>query len=61
MGVVGLFLESCPSNLVRIHFEFSCKNAEILVMISELVTELVKISVSVLSKSRDNLGCKLVG
>ena len=34
MGVAGAFFEPRPPNLDRIHFLVSCKNAEILVMIS---------------------------
>ena len=34
MGMGGLFFEPHPPNLVRIHFFYSCNNAEILVMIS---------------------------
>ena len=49
MGVAGLFFEPGPTKLVRIHFELSCKNAEILVKISKVVTELAKISLSVQS------------
>ena len=55
MGVAGLFFEPRPPNLVRIHFELSCKNAEILVIISKVVTELAKISLSVQSISREVL------
>ena len=55
VGVAGLFFEPRPPNLVRIHFEVSCKNAEILIMISWVVTKLAKISLSVLSISRDVL------
>ena len=43
---------------MRIHFELSCKNAEILVLISSVVTELAKISESVLSISREVLALK---
>ena len=52
MGVAGLFFEPQPPNLARIHFFNICNNAEILVMISQLVSDLPKISVSVLSISR---------
>ena len=55
MGVAGPFFEPRPPNLVRIHFLVSCKNAEILVMISWVVKELAKISGSVPSISRDVL------
>ena len=43
---------------MRIHYELGCKNAKILVLISSVVTESVKISVSVLSISRDVLALK---
>ena len=49
MGVAGPFFERHPPNLVRIHFLLSCKNAEIFVVISQVVSDLAKISVSVLS------------
>ena len=55
MGVAGLFFEPRPPNLVRIHFELSCKNAETLVLISSAVVELAKISLSVQSISREVL------
>ena len=32
MGMAALFFKPGPPNLARIHFELSCKNAEILVM-----------------------------
>ena len=51
MGVAGPFFEPHPSNLVRIHYFVSYKNAEIFVMISQIVSELAKISVSVPSIS----------
>ena len=51
MGVAGPFFEPRPSNLVRIHFILSCKSAEIFVVIFQLVFNLAKISVSVLSIS----------
>ena len=51
MGVAGPFFEPHPSNLVRIHFILSCKSAEIFVVIFQLVSNLAKISVSVLSIS----------
>ena len=46
-GVAVLFSELCPSNLVRICFLLSCKNAEIFVVISQAFSDLAKISVSV--------------
>ena len=49
MGVAGPFFEPHPSNLVRINFIFSCINAEIFVVIFQVVSNLAKISVSVLS------------
>ena len=45
-GVVGPIFELHPSNLVRIHIFFSCKNAENFVTKSQVVLE--KISVGVL-------------
>ena len=60
MGMAGLFFEPGPPNLVRIHFELSCKNAEILVIISKVVTELAKISLSVQSISREVLGLIII-
>ena len=45
-----------PPNLVRIHFLPSCKNAEIFVVISQVVSDLAKISVSVPSISWGVLG-----
>ena len=47
MSVVGPIFEPHPSNLVRIHFFLSCKNAEIFVVIFQVVSNLAKISVSV--------------
>ena len=58
MGMTGLFFRPHPSNLVRINFELTCKNAEILVMISSAVTELMKIRLSVQSISREVLAYK---
>ena len=49
MDVAGLFLQQRPPNLVRIHFFLSCKNVEIFVMTFQVVFNLAKISVSVLS------------
>ena len=51
MGVAGPFFEPHPSNLVRINFYLSCKNAEIFVMISQVVSDWEKISLSVMSTS----------
>ena len=51
MDVAGLFFEPHPSNLERMHFFFSCKNAEIFITISQIFSELAKISVSVPSIS----------
>ena len=56
MGVAGILFELHPPNLVRFHFFHSCKNAEILVVISVVVSDLPKISVSVLSISGGVLG-----
>ena len=55
MGVAGSIFELHPPNFVRIHIFFSCKNAEIFVMISQLVPDLAKISVSETSISWDVL------
>ena len=46
MCVAGSIFELHPPNFVRIHFFMSCKNAEIFVMISQVVPDLAKISVS---------------
>ena len=51
VGVAGPFFEPHPSNLVRINFYLSCKNTEIFVVISQVVSNLAKISVSVPSIS----------
>ena len=51
MGIAGPIFELHPSNLVRIHMFLSCKNAENFVIKSQVVLELAKISVSVLSIS----------
>ena len=51
MGVAGPFFEPQPSNLVRIHFFLSCKDAEIFAVIFQLVSNLAKICVSVPSIS----------
>ena len=56
MGVAGSIFEPHPPNFVRIQFFMSCKNAEIFVMISQLVPDLAKISVSETSISWDVLG-----
>ena len=42
MDLAGPFFELHPPNLMRIHFFYSCKNAEILVMISLVVSDLAK-------------------
>ena len=55
MGVAGSIFEPHPPNFVRIQFFMSCKNAEIFVMISQLVPDLAKISVSETSISWDVL------
>ena len=55
MGVAGSIFEPHPPNFVRIQFFMSCKNAEIFVMISQVVPDLAKISVSQTSISRDVL------
>ena len=52
MGVAGPIFEQHPSNLVRIYTFLSCKNAENFVTKSQMVLELGKISVSLLSISR---------
>ena len=51
MVVVGPIFEPHPSNLVRIHSFLSCKNAEIFVLIFQVVSNLAKISVSIPSIS----------
>ena len=56
MGVAGPIFEPHPSNLVRIRFYLSCKNAEIFVVIFQVVSNLAKISVSVPSISWGVLG-----
>ena len=58
MGVAGSIFELHPPNFVRIHFFMSCKNAEIFVMISQLVPDLAKISVSETSISWDVLALR---
>ena len=45
MDIADLFFEVHPSNLSRINFNCSCKNAEILVMVSQMVSDLAKISI----------------
>ena len=55
MNVAGLRLDTDPSNLIKIEFELRCKNTEISVLISSVVTDLVKISMSVPSISEDVL------
>ena len=55
-GAAGSIFEPHPPNFVRIQFFMSCKNAEIFVMISQLVSDLAKISVSETSISWDVLG-----
>ena len=60
MGVAGAFFKPWPPDLDRIHFLVSCKNAEVLVMISWVVKELAKISGSVPSISRDVLELPLL-
>ena len=56
MGVAGSIFEPHPPNFVRIHLFMSCKNAKIFVMISQVVPDLAKISVSQMSISSDVLG-----
>ena len=56
MGVAGLLFEPHSSNLVWIHYFVKCKSAEFFVMISQIVSELAKISVSVSSISWGVLG-----
>ena len=51
MDMASLFFELHPSNLVRNSFFSSCKNTEIFVVISQMVSDLAKISVIVLSIS----------
>ena len=46
LGMTGLFFEPPPSNFVRSHILKRCTNGKILVMISPLVSDLPKISVS---------------
>ena len=55
MGVAGSIFELHPPNFVRIHIFMSCKNAEIFVMISQVVSDLAKISVSQTSISETSL------
>ena len=55
MGVAGPIFELQPSNLVRNHIFHSCKSAEILVRISQVVLDLAKIVWSVMSISSDVL------
>ena len=47
MGMAGSIFELHPPNVGRIHFFISCENAEIFVMISQMVSDLAKITVSV--------------
>ena len=56
MEVAGLIFKPHPSNVVRIHFLPSCKNAKRFFMISKVVSDLAKISVSVPSISWGVLG-----
>ena len=56
MSAAGLNFELHPSNLVRSHTFLSCKNAEIFVVILQVVSNLAKISVSVPSISWGVLG-----
>ena len=56
MDLTGPFFELHPPNLVRIHFFLGYKDAEIFVMIAQVVSDLAKISVSVLSISWGVLG-----
>ena len=56
MGVAGPIFELHPSNLVRNHIFYSCKSAEILVRLSQVVLNLAKSVWSVLSISSDVRG-----
>ena len=56
MGMAGSVSKLHPPNFERIHFFMSCKNAEIFVMISQVVSDLAKISVSAPSIPREVLG-----
>ena len=56
MGVPGPIFELHPLNLVRNHIFYSCKSAEILVRISQVVLDLAKSVWSVLSISPEVLG-----
>ena len=47
MGIAGSFFELHLPNLVRINFLLSCKNAGTFVVISQVVSDLAKISESV--------------
>ena len=58
MGVVGPIFELHSSNLVSNHIFYSCKSAEILVRISQVVLNLAKSVWSVLSISSDVLGLR---
>ena len=49
MDVAGLFFEPHPPNLVRIHFLYGCKIAEIFVTIPQMVLKLAKSLLSALS------------
>ena len=55
MGMAGSVSELHPPNSERIHLIMSCKNAEIFVMISQVVSDLAKISVSAPSIPREVL------
>ena len=55
MGVAGPIFKLHPSNLVRNHIFNSCKSAEILVRISQVILDLAKSVWSVLSISSDVL------
>ena len=61
MEEAGLIFKPHPSNLVRIHFLPSCKNAKKFFMISKVVSDLAKISVSVPSISWGVLANGTVG
>ena len=56
MGMAGSIFELTHPNFQRIHFFMNCKIAEIFVMISQVVSDIPKISVSQMSISSDVLG-----
>ena len=55
MGVAFSIFELQSLDLMRIDITLSCKNTNIFVMVSQVLSELANISVSVLSISEDIL------